>query len=311
MVLLSHGVQNLGIATLLLAANVFQFLLLPALLLPASPWWLLCLLPLAALNNTLWYAIHESFHGGLHPDRRVNELAGRAMTVAFGAPYFVARLGHLMHHRFNRSVLDRPDVYDPARSSWIAAALGYYPRLLGGLYLAELASYLLFVLPAAGLPERIRAILKGDEPSVQEVRKTALAQLTSAEGVAATRLDGVLTLGLLGLSLMLYGPWWPVPLAILAARGLMVSFTDNLPHYGTPLDQPRYAYNLALPTVLARLILNFNHHRTHHQQPTAAWQELPAQLQARGETLETSYMAAALRQLRGPIAMADLKGAGD
>ena len=42
---------NLCLAAAHLLANLYQFLILPLLLLPESPWWLLTLIPLAALNN--------------------------------------------------------------------------------------------------------------------------------------------------------------------------------------------------------------------------------------------------------------------
>jgi len=127
---------NVRLNVLLIVAavlvNVYQFLLLPLLFLPAASVWLITLLPCIVLSNPLWYLTHEAFHGNLHAEPAVNDKAGRLLSVLFGAPYRVIRFGHLMHHRFNGAPIDRPDLFDPEKTSIQAARLRYLWELCIG-----------------------------------------------------------------------------------------------------------------------------------------------------------------------------------
>src|SRR5947207_5347376 len=108
---------NIALAAAQLLVNLFQFFILPLFLLPASRWWALALLPVAALNNPYWSLIHEAIHDLLHPSRRVNRAAGRALALFFGAPFLVLRLSHLLHHKLNRSVVEATEIYAPEKCS--------------------------------------------------------------------------------------------------------------------------------------------------------------------------------------------------
>src|SRR5262249_10311534 len=128
---------NLSLAAVHLLANIFQYFILPLVLLPKSPWWALALVPVAALNNPFWSLIHEGIHDMLHPFRRVNRILGRLLAYAFGAPFLVLRLSHLLHHKLNRSLVEATEIYAPERRTWARAALGYFAHIFGGLYLLE------------------------------------------------------------------------------------------------------------------------------------------------------------------------------
>jgi fatty acid desaturase len=77
-----------------LAAGTLLFAVVPLALLPFSPWWGLLLVPVALSSNFLWSLLHEAIHGLLFGDRRANDLCGRAMGIAFGAPFRCLRAGH-------------------------------------------------------------------------------------------------------------------------------------------------------------------------------------------------------------------------
>ena len=303
----THPVRlNIAISGLLILINVYQLLILPLALVPHSPWWLLTLVPLAPLNLTLWYAIHESFHGGLLATRNGNERLGRALAVLFAAPYHVARFGHLMHHRFNRSVLDQPEVYDPKFIGPFRANAVYYFRLFGGLYLGELATFFVFLLPMRRVGPFIHWLLDRDEDEAKKIDQAAQKTLAKPATIKAIRFDLAVTVLLYMVSMILYGPYWFMPLVLIAMRAVTVSFVDNLPHYGTPLDQPGFAYNLSLPRSIELGILNFNRHHTHHNQPTRPWTQLPQAQQEQGVTDDMPYLRAALMQLKGPIPETEL-----
>ncbi len=288
------------LAGLLLLVNLFQFILLPVLLLPLSPWWLLALIPCAALTNTMWFTAHESFHFNLHPDKKWNERLGRLLCVGLLVPFSVVRFGHLQHHRFNGALVDRPDLYDPAATSTIRAWVGYYAQLVGGFYLMEVASFLVFLLP----PERIRRFVSkamggGDEGS-REIAKLAAKTFSKPDTVRSTRREGAVVFALLVVSLPLYGGyWWALALA-LAARAFLISFANNLPHYAAPTGDTGQAYNVALPRPVNACLLNFYCHHVHHAEPRLPWTSLPVEMRRRGEDWTMPYLKAGLAQFKGP-----------
>ncbi|TVQ54686.1 MAG: fatty acid desaturase [Rhodobacteraceae bacterium] len=290
---------NLALASGLIAANLFALFVLPVWLLPRSAAWGWLLVVPALSTTTLWSLIHEAIHGALLPARAWNDRFGRALAGVFGAPFQALRLGHLQHHRFNRSPLNRVEVA-PERPG-PARRVAYYGRLFGGLWLGEL-----LVSPLAILPDRFwRPIVKlafGDEaPDGRTMWLAAKKQLLEEPGRTRMRLDGFLiTAGLLA-AFALYGAHWWMLAAALGVRAFLVSFFDNAYHYANPLDDPMAGYDLRLPRPLQAALLNFNLHATHHRRPQAPWIALPAAFAETGGRYETSFARAALRQLDGPI----------
>jgi fatty acid desaturase len=130
--------------------SIYQFWILPLYLLPVDAVWALTLLPLALLNNPFWSLIHEAIHDLFHPEPRINALFGRAAGVLFGAPFRILRLSHLLHHRLNRTPMEGTELFDPLKGSKLRAAPGYYFQILGGLYLVEFLSPVLFFCHGPG-----------------------------------------------------------------------------------------------------------------------------------------------------------------
>lgn len=291
---------NLGLAAGLVAIHGLALAVLPLLLLPRDPaWGWLLALPVLA-TPTLWALVHEAIHGSLHPDRRVNDRAGRLLAGLFGAPFQLLRLGHLMHHRFNRSELNRADVARGAPPSPRERA-AYYGRLLGGLYLGELLASLLAILPDRTRSRLVRLGFEGETADGRSMWPAAERQLLREPGRSRLRAEGIAVTAGLALAVLAFGAhWWMLALAILA-RALVVSFLDNVYHYGNPLGDPGAGDDLALPRPLARAILNFNYHGTHHQRPSLPWTALPGAFADLGRTHAGGFGRAALRQLAGPI----------
>lgn len=292
---------NMRLTVFAVGMNLYQFILLPVFFLPAHPLSLLSLFPCCLLSNSLWYLMHEAFHRNLHPDVGTNEAAGRLLSIFFGAPYRVVKFGHLMHHRFNGSPVERPDLYDPARMSAESAALRYYWGLCVGLYVEELLSGVLFcVLPQRFFAVVLSGLLKGDDAAAREMRESAAALLARRETRRAIRADGIATVVLLAASVACYGHFWFVVPLILMLRGFLISLANNIPHYGTANDDVRYALNVRLSRVMSAFYLHFNYHRVHHHDPRLPWTALPEAFQRSGETFDVGLSSAALRQFKGP-----------
>jgi len=289
----------MSLALAVIVLNLLQLFVLPLVLLPQSAAWGGSLAVLALLNNSFWSIIHEAIHAKLHPRARVNERLGRVLGVLYGAPYALLETGHLLHHRYSRTPRERTEVYDPARTSWWRAAAGYYPRLLGGLYLMELVSVSLAVLSE----NRLRSIARNlDRPD------TVLGELLArvASRFAQFRVDSAAILIVHSAAFCAYGVHAWMLAAALGARALFVSFADNSYHYGTRLDASAEALDLRLPRALETLLLAFNLHGTHHREPGAGWRELRARFRDAGGRYDAEWLGAVARQLRGPIPKGNL-----
>jgi len=296
---------NLALLALMAAATIGALFGIPVLVQGDARFgWLL--LPVALLTNFFWSLNHEAIHGGLHPDRRINLLAGRFMAILFGSSFHVLRFAHLMHHRFNRNPRDRPDVYDPAVTSKAAARFGFIGSLVIGVHLSELLAPLLCLLPKLLIRRILSVIYRGDDPVVTEIRKAAHRLFLDPAQLRSIRTDALLSAGLLAAAVMAFGSHWPMLVGFLAGRGALISIFDNVYHFATPIDRPHYARNLALPRPLQLLFLNMNLHRVHHGRPSIPWWALPAQLRADGDDCDASMLRAALAQFTGPVALPDL-----
>ena len=296
---------NIGLAICYTAINLYQFFILPLFLLPVDVRWAWTLFPLALLNNPFWSLIHEAIHDLFHPRRKVNLIFGKLLSIMFGSPFRILRLSHLLHHQLNRTPIEGTELYERGkRGSVLAAGCGYYCQILGGLYLMEFLSALLFFFP-----RRWIRYIKDRFIKAETVAAILMQNWTQDEALRENRIDGVFIVAWFGLSLICYGSYWPLLLAVLSARGFLISFLDNVYHYRTPVNDIFFARNLWLPNPLAAGLLNFNFHGIHHQNPAIPWISLPRVFRQQRQIFHGNYFTAAARQLRGPVALQDLPGA--
>jgi fatty acid desaturase len=292
--------RNPSLAVAFTALQLLQLFVLPLWLLPRdAAWgWLLCVPVL--LTNSWWAFVHEAIHGSLCADTACNRVLGRLHAVCYGAAFDLLRWGHLLHHAMSRGPRDRTEVRPPGASR-SGFALAYYFRLLGGLYLYEVLGSLLFLLPRPLLLRAAKRLTAPDNPVAELLdRMRVPATLTAA------RQDILGAILLYTAAFWLYGPHAWMLLLTLFGRGLLIALMDNVFHYGTPLDDTRFACNFALPGWASALLLHFNLHGTHHLRPGLSCWELPARHRNDGGGYHGSLPGALLRQLRGPIAEAAL-----
>jgi fatty acid desaturase len=283
------------LAVTALAGLSIQLAVMPLYLLPANPRWGWLLTPMALLTTPFWSLIHEAIHGTLQRDRAWNDRLGRMLAIGYGAPFILLKVGHLLHHRYNRTPRDRTEIYDPGTTSWTAAAPGYYARLFGGLYLAEVGSVLL-----AFAPGRFWRYLARRFDTPDTVAGFLLDGI-SRRHLRQFRTDGLaVILSYVGAGIA-YGPHLWMLAASVVARAVLISLADNAFHYGTPLNAPLDAMNLRLPAPLERFILAFNLHRVHHRHPGLPWYELRSAFTIDEDRFHLGWFSAVARQCRGPI----------
>lgn len=292
---------NLLLVSFYVLLQLFQFVMLPLWLLPIDSRWGLSLIPLALLTNSYWSLIHEAIHDLLHPNRAVNAGVGRLLSVMFGSPFRIVRPSHLLHHKLNRAPIEGTECYEPGKKSFLAAATGYYCQILFGLYFVELMSPLLFFLPRP----LVRCV---NERFVKpaSVSGILMQSWTQEQALNEIRTDGALIILWFGLSFYCYGSHWPLLVFVLAARGFLISFLDNVYHYRTPVNDIFYANNLWLPNLFQSALLNFNLHGIHHRNPSMPWSRLPVVFREQRQVFHGNYFTAAARQLAGPVSLQDL-----
>jgi fatty acid desaturase len=247
---------------------------------------------------------HEAVHGILHPSARANRALGRALAIGFGASFDVYRIVHLMHHKYNRTPLERIELYGWRGRQGAVARIAYYYDLLGGNYLSQLVGLVLIpFLPARFLRARFDRL----DPGTYTAK--ALHAMAAPKTLRAIRQDTVLLALLFGAAFLAYGRAWPLLAAALAARALLTSLFNYLYHYATPLDDVLHGYNLQLAKPLSKLLLHFNFHGVHHRHPSLPWTALPEAFRRSAGNYDAPFAAAALRQLNGPIEISELNSA--
>jgi len=292
---------NWLLLALLAAATLFALFALPLWLLPEDPLWGLALVPIALATNGFWALHHEAIHGNFHHDRRVNHRAGRGMAVLLGSSFRVLRFAHLMHHRFNRYRLDRPDIYEPDEGPYLVAKFRFLGELLILLYASEIVVPLLCLLPKPGVRRIVDFVYRHPDPTVQDVRSVAQQVFLRDRSLREIRFDALAVIAFVALAFVCYGPWWPMLLAFLLSRGVLISFLDNVYHFGTPVDDVDFAMNLSLPAPMRYVFLNMNMHRVHHHNPELPWWQLPVRFRERGDRYDGAFLTTAIRQLAGPV----------
>jgi fatty acid desaturase len=130
--------------------------------------------------------------------------------------------------------------------------------------------------------------------------------ILDARVLGTIRADALLAVSVMAASAGAFGRHWPMLLAFLGARGVLVSVFDNVYHFGTPVDRPDYARNLWLPGPLRILVLNMNLHRVHHLRPALPWWALPAEFRANADRYDASLLRTAAAQFAGPLPITGL-----
>jgi fatty acid desaturase len=106
---------------------------------------------------------------------------------------------------------------------------------------------------------------------------------------------------LFGLIIFLYSSFLGVYFSYLFIRALLISSTDNLPHYGANLDNIDGAFNLKTPVIWQKMILNFNFHKVHHKYPNVPWNVLPSKFIAEQGSFDQLYFKTYFKQWLGVI----------
>ena len=220
-------------------------------------------------NNTIFALHHEAVHGGFHPNRPINEIAGTLFAAFFPTIFSVQRISHFGHHRRNRTDQELYDYYLPHQSRllktyWIYLLLtGFYWSIIPvacGVYLLWPWSF------RSQWFQRGPARWWGFEPFVKDIAVEPIARVWP-QGVFSLLLQISLFLALdLSVTSWLICYW---------AFGLNWSSVQYTDHAGSPRDVLEGAWNLKVWRVTQAVFLNYNLHLAHHREPAIPWIHLP------------------------------------
>jgi fatty acid desaturase len=240
-----------------------------------------------------WLLIHEASHYKLLHNRRANDRLGRIHGVLFGCPFHILKVGHMTHHRYNRSELDTTELVPTDTRHFVMWWLAYYVRILGGLYMSEVLAPLLFFFW-----KRAKRII------LAFTRSQAIATILdmfTRRMVQTIQFDAVVSVGFIALQCWCNRHDLTPFVLLFFWRGLIVSFYDNAYHYGTDAHDPAAANNLSVPAFVKPFILNHNMHRVHHRHPLASWASLPDLFAADKDEFAGALVDTSLKQLKGPM----------
>ena len=287
---------NVQLTMFALAVMVLQLVVVPLSLLPQSPVTAIVAVVLLSLTTPVNRALlHEAIHGRLARQRNWNDRLGRGLAVTSAMAFDAIRFGHLAHHRFPRHDLDRADVIEPGQNP-ILVGFNFYIGLLGWIHVREILGSALMLLPRRAIMFLTERALPMDD-SLQVLRGAIRRSLDRR--LRRSRVDLFLVASIYGAALYLYGAWWPVLIAGIAMRALIVSLQDNVAHYGTPAVLGASAHNSRLAPWPSTFLLNANLHGVHHARPELPWNALP-QVPEAEQHLAGTYMTLVLRQFQGP-----------
>jgi fatty acid desaturase len=295
---LRKTVLDLGLLTLAGAIAVLEFGAFPQVF-PATGWSLAALVAVVALTAPLHYGLmHETMHGNLFANERWNRLAGRLLGITLGLPFETMRFGHLAHHSNNRHKFDRPEYLAPGQPYFAVAPGFYFKTVIGNALIYAVLPLLIFV-PMPVL-ERYAARANANDDAGQ-VRSAALRSFSNPARRNALWVDLAGIVLFAAIAVYLWGALWWVFAACVLARWSVLSLLDNAPHYAMPLTSGLEARNTSMPIAFRWMILNQNFHGEHHQTPKRHWSELPAAFRQSSLDHDGSWIAAVLRQFRGPV----------
>lgn len=288
---------NLAICTACSAIYLTLIGLLPAV--TSTPLLLLVGLAFALVMIPIYSLLHEAEHTSLHPNPDWNDAIGRWLAILFGVSFTFFRHCHLRHHKKNRTDLEMWDLFTAEQVRW-KRTLNLYVMMSGiGYSLVFLSTFLLATSPRllyAGPFQRhneLAGFLEGSDE--QDKRDTMRREARVVILVHAA------ILLLLGIPLV---SW----LTVFAIHAFVWCSQNYVNHAFSKRAIVDGAHNLAVPTWLTPLYLNFNLHLAHHRHPQVPWIHLP-QLVLTGE-LQISFFTNYLRLWCGPRLTTEADPAG-
>jgi fatty acid desaturase len=224
------------------------------------------------VSNTIFSLFHESVHGVLFPNRKLNYYCGVFVGAFFPTSFTLQQIFHLGHHRRNRTDAEIFDQYYPGDNLFIKRFVLFY--LLTGLYWTSppMASLLYLFFPSVLNSSKIRG--------ADSMKKGGFSDMLSGldrKNIPSTKIRlEVLAIIIFQVSLFIFLDLsfftWIVCYYSFAVNWSALQYAD---HAWSERDIRNGAWNLKINPIVEKIFLNYHFHLAHHQYPNVPWIHLP------------------------------------
>jgi fatty acid desaturase len=195
--------------------------------------------------------LHESIHGNMFRNRRLDYWAGLLTGLPALLGVTAYRVNHLPHHWYNRTERDPSEIMNLSKNKGVLSVL-FYVWLVAGMFLMIVTT----------------PITAQKYAKPREKRLIAAEYLTLAAVVA-----GLVLAGLRFSFLRALFEVWGIPLIVAAMIGNVRGWAEHmLTLPGHPLTQSR---TVSSNRLVSLLFVNANYHLEHHLFPGMPWYNLP------------------------------------
>jgi fatty acid desaturase len=263
------GNLNIFLACVIICVQVFLIWFLSHN--QAWYWWVSIPILFGLFGNTNFGLMHEAAHGHFHTKKSINHFFGTLLAAMFPAGYHFMRSCHLNHHRHNRTDFETFEAYHENDSKPLKVAMLYF--ILTGLYwlLPPLGSLWLMISPKTLInsnwsgKRNYKVGRMGGAGMLRHLESANPRQLVQM------RLEVLFSL-LVQISLFLvFNYYWLAWLACTYGFAFMWSGIQYADHAYTARDVRNGAWNLKVPWLIQKILLDYNHHKAHHQYPNVPW----------------------------------------
>lgn len=224
------------------------------------------------INNTNFSFLHESVHGIMNSNRRLNNALGCVSAAFFPTSFTLQQFFHLGHHCRNRTDAEMFDLYYPQDNVWMKRLVIY--AMPSGIYwLSAVAGNLLFLFCPWSLQSKSLR-------STSAMRYSSFDRMLSGvpeSGRTRTRIRRQIALTIviqasiifffdIALSAWLCCYW------LFGMNWGALQYTD---HAFSKRDIRNGAWNLRVNPLSRLIFLNYHLHLAHHQYPFVPWIYLP------------------------------------
>lgn len=224
----------------------------------------------SAVGNTLFALLHESVHGVLSSNRRINEIFGQIAAMCFPTGLRFQRTCHLGHHRRNRTDHEIFDMYYPDDNK-LLKWFQFYSILTGPYWLSVSFGWIMYLVFPWFFKIFTLPFFKKEKSADAEMLLPFLNHPAATRiriELACTVLFQILLWKTLGLK------FWPT-FACFWIFGMVWGSLQYADHAWSPRDIRRGAWNLKVNPVTRFIFLNYHYHQVHHTHPRMPWLYLP------------------------------------
>lgn len=266
-------IPNLLNIVLLLCSSLGAIVLLKLTSYSTSwPLTLLFVLLFSFVNNTNFSLLHESVHGLLNNNKRINTILGIYLSAFFPTGYHLQKYAHLSHHMNNRTCHEQFDYIREGDNKFVRY-FQWYGILTGLYWLLPPISSLLYLFFSNRLKKI--AISQRYANIANNTGATAMIKMIEKAPIKLLRLEIIYSIAFQFFILYFLDINFSSWLLCYGAFGINWSSLQYADHAWSELDTVNGAWNLRVHPFIRWCFLNYHCHHAHHKYTQVSWLYLP------------------------------------